>query len=511
MLQCLLLFAIAATEPRVTTVQDAVRIAQEDMLTLDPLDQEFMRWIWFPQVDKKQMAVTAFSIDQHLSWAAEPYHPVPVAGGVLLRIDLRAIWPQEEDFIRGIRVWESLPSNYFGRRTEELVDVPPYKLNGKTYTKKRQVVDKQFSLHIGLDKYLMLLARTKSNVPIVRYDQFNIYISRTLKGGLYYKFNGFDGQKLTDVLKRFGDTSGVVDSARSDDRAAMFNSGVTDRERLIVIKPTQGVRPSKGNGIAAITFDIAEGDDLVDQDPLANLLKFRFSAGEAILQKPNGKLAFLLFDKDEKIIDFADPSVAHDGTIPFPAPDRLEAAISCVRCHGPHDGYQPFANDIKTLYNNDLKILGDAVSELPYWDTLDLLNGRFSGAPSTAAEPFGPIMVARNFYSESVFRSCGLTIPEASAGLADIFTYYLYTKVDARMACLEVCGVNVEDDPKTPNDETVEAFNLLIPKLIPNDLNVQPEDHRIGAIRAGLKIPRVRFEAIFADLSVRAEAQRIKK
>lgn len=503
--------------PKISTVQDAVRWVHDDLMAMrEPLDHPFTRWIWFPENKKEYLQGTSFVINNNLSWAEEPYTPVPVAGGYLLRVDVREMWPRDEDLKRGLRVWEQLPNWTFGRRTEKktLITVPAYvAADGKTYTKKWQneVIDSKFSLHSGLDKYLFILARTQTSVPIIRYDQFCIYANRTLNGGLYYKFNGFDDPppkgktQLVALLERFGDFTGKVDSDRADDRAAMTDSGVSSRERLIVIKPSQGVRPSRGNGIIALTFDIAEGDDLSEQNPLANLIKFKFTAGEGILQRPNGGLVFILYDNKETILDKVDDAIAHDGTIPFPYRNTLEPSHSCLRCHGVDDGYKPYRNDVRLLWDRGLATYGDEASKLPYWETLDLLRGRFSATPPSSKTPFAPINIARNFYSDMVFRCTGgLSIPQACSSVSNVFTRYLYTGVDAAMACEEVAGIKVSQE------EGVAAFDKLVPELPLNELGFSPEDPNVGFLRAGATIRRNRFEAVFADISLRAEAERIR-
>jgi hypothetical protein len=319
----------------------------------------------------------------------------------------------------------------------------------------------------------------------------------TLNGGIYYKLLGLErnpaqGTAQDAFFAKFGYDPVAVAKLRADQRVAMFKSKVTGRPRRVDFFRGQGVRPDSGTGLGTITFDIAEEDVGPDFDPIRNLLVFKDRAREVIVERANGLHAFALFNDKGELQESAPDKVVKDHTIPVPYPARLQPAISCLRCHGPFDGWQPAPNDVKLMlagYLNVFDDLADKKGIIP--DTLDRLAGLYAGDLSKA------LRRGRDDYSDAVYVvTGGQTVPQAAANIAAVFLDYNYTDVDAAMACREL-GYSV------PADKAIYYLNVILPPLAKDIVGIAPEDPILGALKVGLKVQRYQWESVYADAAFR--------
>jgi hypothetical protein len=536
------------------TPADAVAYALADVSTLPKGDQPFQRYVWIPNGDKKLAGAVNYTLNISWSRATPLIKSRIVAQGRLVRVDLRTLAPRADiegkDFRDLFVQWEKLafePYFHITRTTEDalptnaklirsLDDDPTgsirFKIEDKTWYKspagrtyclndkgrfepqKLEFAKKEnvavAGSHVGLDQHVMLQGLTQSTAPVVRYDWFVIKSLTTLNGGIYYDLLGIEkkpakGTALDAFFTKFGYDPKEVAKLRADQRVAMFKSQVTGRPRRVDFFRGQGVRPDSGTGLGTITFDPSEEQIAAENDPIRNLLDFKSTASEVILERANGMHAFGLFNKDGDLQDSAPDNVVKDHTIPTPYPARLQSGISCIRCHNPVDGWQPAQNDVRLMLNGFLNVYDDLADKKGVaTDVLDRLVGLYAGDLTKS------LRRARDDYSDAVYAvTNGQTVPQAGATLANIFIDYQYTDVSAATACLEL-GYNV------PADKAVYYLNMVLPPLQRDVVGISPEDPIIGALKVGLKVQRYQWESVYADAAFRAaqsrkEREKVKK
>jgi hypothetical protein len=100
--------------PRALPVSDdGVRLALADAETLSFDERFFTRWLWIPEhgglvdfaKDRRIMRLSSLALG-YVSRGSSPQLPYPVAGGILLRVDLRRWWPQIKDLKEILALWE---------------------------------------------------------------------------------------------------------------------------------------------------------------------------------------------------------------------------------------------------------------------------------------------------------------------------------------------------------------------------------------------------------------------
>lgn len=527
--------------------RDAVAWALADCQALPAESRPFMRYIWVPDGDRKKIAALNFAMNTAVSRATTIITPTPVADGRLLRYDLRRLAPRESQYATLHSNWEklayepyfhivksaadALPTNAIriesrqgdpvGSTRFRVGDVIWYRSPTQTFfilENNRWVQRDRPSTvnliaapaaHTNLTSAVLLQGLTQSGAAIVRYDFFMTKVLSTIDGGLYYDFSGIRGviaaakaagSQKTDqqiVLEALGANEQVIAALRSDQRSAMFRSNVTGKPRQIEFFQGQGVRVGSGTGFISLTHDPFDNDVDPARDPIRNLLNFQDRARELIAERggtfgANGMHLFALFGQNGNLQDEAPANVVVDHTVPRPHTGRLQAAISCIRCHGPQEGWQPFRNEVQTMLSGYLDVFGDVSSRDTIPDQLDRLAGLYSGDLDK------PIRRARNDYTDAVYRATGgMQVPEASLIVANIYQAYVYDTVDAQKACLEL-GYAV------PAQQAVYYLNQILPPLNRDVLGISPEDPIIGALKAGLSVNRSQWEQVYPDAAFRA-------
>lgn len=523
------------------TPAEAVVLALADSGSISAADRPFQRYVWVPTGERKIDGWINMTLNVAWSRATPLIKAKSIAQGRLLRVDLRVLAPrgniESNDFRTIFKLWESLANEPYFHIVRTVADSLPtnatairsidgdapgslrFLLNGEVWYKSLEGKTWRWSddkwqeknisfpksttvaapgAHVGIDQHVMLQGLTQSNVPIVRYDWWMTKSLQTLNGGIYYDLVGIDRNPPNTTAQKaffakFGVDEATIAKLRSDQRVAMFKSRVTGRPRRVDFFRSQGVRPDAGTGLATITFDIGEADTGAESDPIRNLLNFKDKAREVIVERPNGLHAFALFNNAEALQDSAPDDVVKDHTIPAPYPSRLQPAIGCIRCHGPFDGWQPVTNEVKLMLSGYLDVyddLSDKKGVIP--DILDRLAGLYSG------DLVKPLRRARDDYSDAVYLvTNGQSVPQASGGIGGVFLEYLYTDVDAQIACKEL-GYAV------PADKAVYYLNIIIPPLAKDVIGIAPEDPILGALKVGLKIQRYQWENVYADAAFRA-------
>jgi hypothetical protein len=386
--------------------------------------------------------------------------------------------------------------------------------------------------------YNRLVNLLGTQAPVVSDDYFlgrvlsaikgkNAY--KVIYGGLYYDLagtkrvnkekqeKGTDEDKLLEQLgvgnvEKGVDAKAIFDKLRSDQRVAVFRSGVTGKPRQIEFFRTLSGRIDAGTGLISFTHDLADDDVDIDTHPVANLLNFTDKAREVIYERRNGLHGYALFNGQGALQDEAPFDVVLDHTIPAPFTQRLQPAISCISCHEAEgsDGWKKVTNDVKQLVKPDRKldIFGDTSQKkelIP--DTLDRLS-LYQGEPERA------LVRGRDDYASSVLRATG-PWPASTKGQADVVQHagtrvvavwrgYFYDLVTAGAALREL-GISAPGkDPKVVLDELLKPDKRAVVNIPELELAVVPEDPRIGALLAGIGVNRTDFDLVYPFMQDRA-------
>ena len=264
-----------------------------------------------------------------------------------------------------------------------------------------------------------------------------------------------------------------------------------------------------------ITFDIKDKDIDLASRAFANITNPQgfAQAYEAIFPHRNGLPIVGLFNGDQALQDEA-PSgqggVVDDTTVPPPHTHRLQSSISCIRCHGKHDFWQPVQNDIPTLYAAELRTDPNDVGRFldPQNATRLRLIGQYGGDGI-------PRHLERNRIDfRAKIRECVEVAPgnvwegsdpKANPGWTDVgqkvteflgneWNQYIYGTIDAEQALWEI---GIEVTPKQGEQEperkrrAVAVFNRLVPVgLLSGVSGLLTEDPRIKALRVGMAVSR---------------------
>ena len=514
----------AQAKPAATPVSlsEAVAHAAADILNVPQLEQPTVRYLYFPEPTRENLAAAAFALNTAVSHSSQIVRPLPVAQGRLLRIDLRTLCPRDTDFERLLKLWEidlATSDPYFRKpdtfvaadsgKNFRKVKVAPYRaVNGKTYDFKSVeiIAADRFALHTGLPNMLLLHSLTGSNAPVLRGDWFTIKCLTTLDG-FYYDLRGFRGRKLADILTSIGADPQAVANLRSDQRAGLFRSSVTAKPRQIEVLPILGVRPTVGPGLLWLTHDPFDADIDPAFHAMRNLLVLKDRARELIWTNPNGTLSYLLSDAAGNIQDAAPDNVVRDHTIPAPHTNRLQAALSCIRCHGPNDGLQPFSNDVLALIQPfevggkrvRIDIYDDEASKTPVFDTVDRLAGLYTGDLTQT------LMQARTSHAKAVYEILGgplnpkgkSVVVDVSAAVRSMHDAYEFALVTPEIAVREL-------------GQPGKDFNVVVPLLPANNAGVHTDDPAILALRRKIPITRRDWEHAWPDAATRAATNELQ-
>lgn len=483
---------------------DAAREAALDAGSLGSLGPDEPRhYRYLHTLDTSPLFHAAFSyaINTAASHSPNIYRPDSLSGGQLVRIDLRKLAPQPADYERLVKLWESLAGvdPYFHVQTKK--KVAPYKASdGKTYD---FIVGSDIALHTGPENHLLLCTLTGSAAPILRADWFITKLLSTLDGGLYYKFRNIVAKPASGTAEEAFHASLGADpkqaaKLRSDERLAMWRSGVTGKPRAIEFFYGTNVRPSLGPSLVTVTRDYFDGPIDGTRHALKNLLNYRYDGSEQIGMLPNGMLVFALFDAAGDLVDVAPQELVTDRTVPAPHTANLQAAVSCIRCHAPGEGWKDARNDIKLLTTGEyaIDIFDDESSGFDPVETRDRLKGLYDG---DIAEP---LRIARTTHAKAVFEATGGKEPaEVCEYLGNIYNRYAFDGFTPRTACLSagyVCS----------DENAVETFNTICPPLPPNPAGKRPESMMIASLRKWKKenpivVPTGDFEQEAADFLLR--------
>lgn len=539
--------------PRISLANenDALALAVKDVLAFPPSERHCLRYVYLSTGTHEDMQLTSLTLN-YISRSELIVRPFPVAK-TLLRLDLRHYAPPGKARDEWRATWYELRfdpvfSLLLTRDTLKfsvvvipeivvphavLVDCPPYVEDGVTYKQRwvkqnrpvKEIRDedvvKVLSPHIDATLFASLADATGTECPIVNHRYFiaralstikDKGVYRTIYGGLYYDFVGIGtgAKKGTDEDAFFeqigvGDVElgltakKIYDRVRSDQRVAVFRSGITGRPRRIDFLRQLAGRLEDVQSFVSVTHDIkAEAID-IGTHPIMNLLNFKDDAREVIFEKQNGLHGFVLFDGNGKRQDEVPPDIAADHSVPAPHATRLQPAIGCIRCHASESGWRVVHNDVKKLVGGLFDIFPSRKT-----DEIDHLARLYAGDVERKLLPRG-----RDDYNSSILRATGpwksgkkdqTEIAKETAGaLSAVWADYWYRTVGAQQALVEL---GVTGDPKAA---TKTLRDKLPPPAIVVDGRV-PEDPRIGALLVGLEIGRTDFDLVRSFMASRMKA-----
>ncbi len=316
-------------------------------------------------------------------------------------------------------------------------------------------------------------------VPLLDAARFVVELTTNLNGGRYYDFRGLEeGTDLEDYLRSRG--ASVEDSARlaAQQRVLMGRSGVTDKPRVVVFVRSRGVRPDRGTGLVSLTYDVVD-EHLVDPlfDPFRNLANVAFDGIELILELPNGLHEFTVFNGEGELVTYAPDNLVADSTEPQPGTARLQPALSCIRCHGPADGWQPAANDYRRLKKKGVVAVHDQ-----FTGSSQLLDELYD---TDVAEP---LRMARNTLAAVTYRVLNRTLGPDESPVRR-----------ASHAVAEVYRRHVA--PVTPG---AAATELGYPGVDVKQLLAGVSDIHLLRLMAGDSITRQQWEAVLPLAAVAA-------
>ena len=473
----------------VPTPAEAVGWALGDLATLPDADRPFTRYVWLPPwADERWIAAVNFSVNTAASHSTVIQLAVPCANGWLMRYDLRRLAPSAAQLQTLITTWDglALQDPYF--HIHQVNSGIPVAI---------------LAPHLRQQEAVALAGLSLSTGAIYRADFLIVKMLSTLEGGKYYDFLqvprkvGKDTNPQSVWLSQLGVFEATTKSINGDQRSAIFRSGVTGKPRRIDAFYGLG----RGGNLCTITHDIGDEDVAAGQHPIRNLLAFDDRGREVIVARPNGTHAFALFTDAGEFVDSVPDNIAQDHTVPAPHTKRLQAAISCIRCHGPHDGYQPFGNDVQTILRSRLDVFSDlATVEFSRERIIDRLAGLYAGQLDA---PDAPIGRGRRDYSSTVYRITGgvfgnqSVVEAVSDKVSEIFAGYRYEVVTPAKAAAELGLVVTEA-------EGVKGLNHLLGDP-GTEVVVDPIS---GTLRAGVAVNRSDFETVYADLALIAERKR---
>lgn len=488
-------------------------MAVADSKALPEGTRQNYRYIWCRGGTDTELAVLGMAINHSLN---RNILPVAVGGpamtishgGHLVRLDLTLLASKPAELSNLLETWEKLvnvETDFIATvKTRSIVDVKPFKRDGKTFNK--QWVEQTAlgaAVHVNT-QMVELLALTGSVVPIVESRTFLVASLGTLEGGLYYEFRGLPANiKLADYLRRVGvveehaklfEVPGAAVKSDTIDKAVVMTSQVTGKERMIVMLPTAGVRPTEGRGLAVITIDFFNDSRQEHKAAGKNLVDARADGFEVMVILENGYVEFTVWNGDFTLFRSAPDRLVSDRKVGEPHPTILEGAASCIRCHGPEDGWKSFHNDLPDVLEAGIDIFGDLSTNTVDKDLQQQLAGMYTG--DWFAPGIGPISSSRITYDRAVFSVTGKPLKDCAAAMEAMYNEFLYEELDPWDVAREL-GINglppSDNDPNTVVDRKAAA-KALWPFISakpsqPGQVIVQ-EDGDIAYIRAGVPIYR---------------------
>jgi hypothetical protein len=247
----------------------------------------------------------------------------------------------------------------------------------------------------------------------------------------YYEFMQIEDLDLNGVAETVGVDFEKSVRLNADQRVGIAVSGVSESVRRI--DRFQGIGGRENTGVWFGTWDTKKTASGVQKNPLANLIKFFPDGGEAIYERQNGMHGFVIYNANRELVRAGDTELVNDYLVPGAHDKAIRPSISCIRCHGPHQGLWDAPNHIKALFDaGEVDITGDEEANAR-------IAGQYLGNFDTRIE------LARTHYQTAVRKvtvspqlELGLTVEEVSTQISKIYGDYVYNTVTPQQAALEL-------------------------------------------------------------------------
>ncbi len=449
------------------TDQNIVKYVLQDLLSIEENDRPFVRYLAAPPRPRPEwIHASNYVVNSAPSKSRNLEIGTVIAGGYLIRYDLRDLAPRKADLIKLLRRWDALsfrdPYYHVNLETAD-VDLTDFaKLTGSAIT----------APHV--DKIAANLAIDLNFSPSIAYrfdffqDQVFQASETTLGPGLYYEFldiprgssrtvryRGRNGRYYTrregrsdldELLATLGIDYQQVKDLGGERRVGMFTSRVTSRAR----------RGDTFVGNAGqriwITNDPAEENVSANAHPIYSVVEMDDDAKEIIWQLTNGLHGYYIADGNGNRVNGVPINIASDTTIPDPFFRELTPGISCARCHAlqDHAGLKPMPNDVRNLLSKGLVFLVD-VNDIDQRDAFDNIELLYDGTDFQRSLDRGRIDLEATMVElvgnpniPAKVSPFSLVINEVS----QIWMDYRYTFIDARRALGELTGLWLDDNQK---------------------------------------------------------------
>jgi hypothetical protein len=524
---------VGPVQPKILTPAEAQTLALADLQRLPAGLQETARYVWIQNDPSVERVKSVTATLNRISRASMPFRPVVLAENRLVRFDLSQLtFDVDAELAEMAGVWESLrfdPAFNLLLTPDALkivLSVPeaqqPQAMlrDGKEFRTARlsslavQDVVRIPAQHCDLKVALGLFVGAQTAAPVVEADYFEFRALSSIRdkgpyatiwGGLYYDFRGIRKSKAKGKsdLDLYLEQLGATGKRLAEQRIGMFRSNVTGKPRAVEFLPATNRRVGDGPSAVSITSDVKDQSIDLTQHAMLVLQKtsLRPDAHEVIAIGANGFNEYSLFNGQGERQDEVPPDVAADSTIPNPFPKRLQAAISCIRCHeaAGDDGWKPAKNDVTTLAQKGFP--GVLLNQTASARELQKLIADYRGEPSKFLTVARNSLQAATLEATAAWDKGPLTGVVKSAGKrveAD-YARYWYAPVDAESA-LKSLG------RKVPADKAVATLaELMAPAPELAAFGLEQTDTRIAALTHGLAVNRIDFELVRAFMQFRAQ------
>ena len=532
---------VPATIKLQPTEADAVAWAFSALASYPDAVRPTIRFVWLPPwATLEWHGALDFAVNASASQARTLHRGMQHAGGYLLAYDLSRL-ASGKQLARLIELWDGLairdPYFHISQVNVEQISCsrcggdgklsvssgrssscPDCSGTGRVTSQGKQVAilaphlesalavnaaDPQRSERIDV----LVTQLTRSTGAIYRADWL-IEQLLTSDVGLYPEFRQIDfADGLDKHLAKRGFSRQQAIDVGGEKGCFLERSGVTGKQRIILAFYGPG-----GRTPAIQTFDLADANVRPQDQFIRNLVNFenKSDASEVFVPLPNGLVEYLLTDGEGVFQRTAPDVIVSDSTKPDGFTSRLEMGMSCVICHHVDQGYKTAKNDLDYLFGSDIDFAGEDISTLRRGEQIvlarqeivDLVVSRYAegllGGDNILAR-------ARRDYETAIARITDYQItaegqtPVQRVGeqIRQIYHGYRYAQIDATRTLLELGVVTDGGDPLA-----------VLSQLVPPPPAGTEEDVQIGLHRAGLKLNRSSFEAIYSDLAARSALTR---
>ncbi len=343
----------------------AISAVRADLAGQSPTLRPYLRYLSFENrtaEERETVKPVYWGHPQHLSRSSLLTRPATVAGGLLMRVNLK-------DYGWSAETWEKLPDPYYTQSKivvhVETKDHPagvPW-TDGKTYSTPFKVKVTLEERVIAPARWLVedaapadaamfaeIAAWTHSNVPIVRADWFlNSTAAQQGRDG-YGVYDFLAIKTEADFFKLVGFDEKLASGFRFEIRGAVAISGVTLQPRALERWDTLG-------GGIWITLDYKKNSPALKVTG-RDIRKKKPDGKEGYAHGPNSFLYTYAANGDGKLVDAVPGDIASWHTSRSNN-KQVQPNISCYECHGPSGGLQDIDEWYRNLLNPPLELIVD--------------------------------------------------------------------------------------------------------------------------------------------------------